>query len=206
LIALLAGWLAGGARVPKLPEKWRSLRKPALIIGFVMVAMVYLLPPALEAFNLEGHRKLDPMRRLRGHSDVAEKAAEFLKKVPRPDRTFLLAQGHRYHASHLSFYLPGQPRVHRWESRDQIASQYELWSDPIAEGKRGWDALVFFAGRDRSVPRRFSSVFDTFERLGEVTVEVSPHYEQYYEVFLGRSMNEWPKGRPLDPSPQPPEK
>lgn len=205
ILALLAGWLAESSRAPGMPEKWRALLKPALMLGFVMVAVAYLLPPALEAVNLDGHRKLDPMRRLRGHDELAARAEEFLKKAPRPDKTFILAQGHRYHASELAFYLPGQPRVYRWESRDRIASQYEIWPDPIADGKRGWDALVFYVGRDRSVPRRLSGAFDTFERLGEVAVEVSPYYELYYEVFLGHSMNEWPPGKPVEPGNQPTE-
>ncbi|MCB1232055.1 MAG: hypothetical protein KDN19_17435, partial [Verrucomicrobiae bacterium] len=145
-----------------------------------------------------GDPKLDPMRRLIGHEAVADAAAPLLQQVPHPDKTFVVALDHRYNASHFAFYLPGQPRVYRWERYDHIASQYELWPNPIDDGKQGWDAIVFVPGHDKSVTRRFQGAFEEFESMGTLEVEVSPHYERFYRVFLGRSLREWPKGMPLE--------
>lgn len=195
---LAAGWLAGGAPGLRLPEWWRGWRRLALGMGFAMVAAGYVWPPLIAALGHAGHEKLDPMRRLRGHEQAAEAVAGFLETVPRPDQTFVVTHGHRYHASHLAFYLPGQPRVYRWESRDQIASQYELWPDPVEDGKTGWDALIVVPDRGRTLPNRFIGGFDAVEPLGEIDVTVSPDYIRHYRLFLGRSLKNWPPGRPVE--------
>ncbi len=196
-ILLVAGWLAGAGRGLGLPHGWRKATRPALAIGLLMVAVGYLWSPALRVFGHAGDPRLDPMRRLIGHEAVAEAAAPMLQQVPRPDQTFVIALDHRYNASHLAFYLPGQPRVYRWERYDHVASQYELWPNPIEDGKAGWDAIVFVPGHDKTVTRRFQGAFETFEAMGTLEVEVSPHYERFYRVFLGRSLREWPEGMPL---------
>lgn len=206
-LLLAAGWLNGSLPALRLPEKWRrpGATITALALGFLMVATGYLLPPLVESLGFSGDQKLDPMRRLRGHSQVAAEAAEFIKKAPQPEKTTVITLGHRYHASHLAFYLPGQPRVYRWESLDHIGSQYEIWPDPIKDGKAGWDAVVFVPDEDRRVPARFERAFDAFEPMGELAVAVSPRYVRHYQVFLGRSLQVWPTGmKPeemLSPSP-----
>jgi hypothetical protein len=191
---LVAGWLAGLAPALRLPERWRGWLRPALALGFAIVAIGYLWPPVVVALGHSGHEKLDPMRRLRGHADAAAAAEAFLARAPDPAKTLIITHGHRYHASHLAFYLTGQPRVYRWESRDQIASQYELWPDPVEDGKAGWDAIIFVPDREKKVPNRFQGAFDAFEPLGELVVPISPDYERYYRVYLGRHLKAWPKG------------
>ena len=191
-IVLVAGWITENATIPGVRTSWRRLARPALWVGFIMVALVYLLPLVLDLTGLTGHQKLDPFRRVRGHQAAALQAAAFLEKVPRPDQTIIMGQGHRYHASHLAFYLPGQPRVYRWERWNHIASQYELWPTPLEDGKTGWDALVFLPDRDRNIPYRFEGGFEKFEKLGDIEVEISPHYEKTYQVFLGQRFHRWP--------------
>ncbi|MCB1066443.1 MAG: glycosyltransferase family 39 protein [Verrucomicrobiae bacterium] len=194
-LLLVAAWLAGSTTASlSLPARWRRATRPALIIGFVMVAVGYLWAPALEALGYSGHPKLDPMRRLRGHQVSAEALAPFLEKVPRPDQTFIVAQDHRYNASQLGFYLPGQPEIYRWERYDQIASQYELWPNPVDDGKVGWDALVIMPNADKKIPLRFQGAFESFELIGTLDVPVSPHYERHFRLFLGKSLKEWPQG------------
>jgi hypothetical protein len=204
-LLLAAGWLNGNLPALRLPERWR---KPgatiaALSLGFLMVAAGYLVPPLAESLGLSGNVKLDPMRRLRGHSQVAAAASDFVNKAPQPEKTVIITLGHRYHASHLAFYLPGQPRVYRWESQDHIGSQYEIWPDPIEEGKSGWDAVVFVPDDDRRVPARFERAFDGFEPMGELAVAISPGYVRHYQVFLGRSLNVWPPGMKPEEAAQP---
>ncbi len=197
-VMLVAGWLAGHGRGLGLPDGWRRATKPALILGLLMVVAGYLWSPALQIFDRAGDPRLDPMRRLIGHQAVAEAAAPLLAEVPRPEQTIVIALDHRYHASHFAFYLPGQPRVYRWERYDHVASQYELWPNPIEDGKTGWDAIIFVPGREKTVTRRFQGAFESFEPMGTLEVEISPRYEREYRVFLGRSLREWPEGLPLE--------
>ncbi len=68
----------------------------------------------------------------------------------------------------------------------------------MADGKVGWDALIFVPTRGKTVPRRFQRAFENFESLGELAVAVSPYYERHYHVYLGRSLKAWPEGKPLD--------
>lgn len=198
-VLLLAGWMAGRANSIPLPSRWRRWNGAAAGIGLAMVALGYLWPPLIEVLGHAGHEKLDPMRRLRGHELVARQVDHLLAQAPRPSRTVIVTHGHRYHASHLAFYLPGQPKVYRWESRDQIASQYELWPDPVSDGKEGWDALVIVPDKGRKVPNRFQGAFDAFEPMGEFVASVSPDYERHYSVYLGQNLRSWPKGKPEEP-------
>ena len=197
-MVLVAGWLAGAGRGLGLPAGWRKATKPALAIGFLMVAVGYLWSPTLRALGHAGDPKLDPMRRLIGHEQVAEAAAKMIEQVPNPEKTVIIALDHRYNASHLAFYLPDQPRVYRWERYDHVASQYELWPNPIDDGKTGWDAIVFVPGTEKTVTRRFQGAFEEFGPMGTFDVEVSPHYERHYRVFLGHNLLNWPEGIPLD--------
>ncbi|MCP5541990.1 MAG: glycosyltransferase family 39 protein [Akkermansiaceae bacterium] len=192
-LVLLAGWAAGVAQVPRLPESWRRWARPALGVGFALVAVGYLLPPALDLAGYAGHPKLDPLQRLRGAKLAGREASAFLDRAPNPDRTLVIVMGHRYHSSQLAFYLKGQPRVYRWDLREGLHSQYELWPDPVADGKMGWDALVFLPDRGRTMPYRFQGGFDSLEPLGEVVARVSAHDEVYYRVYLGRNLKKWPR-------------
>lgn len=202
-VLLVAGWLAGHGKGLALPDGWRRAAKPALAVGFLMVALGYLWSPALMWLGRAGDPKLDPMRRLIGHEAVAEAVAPLLGEVPRPEETLVIALDHRYHASHLAFYLPGQPRVYRWERYDQVGSQYELWPNPIEDGKAGWDALVFVPGTEKTVTRRFQGAFESFELMGALEVEISRRYRREFRVYLGRTLREWPRGLPLkEPEPE----
>ncbi len=193
---LLAGWLNGSFEIPRLPVHFRKWKKAALVTGFVCVVVGYALSPTLNAVGLAGHRKMDPFRRMLGWKETAEELNAYLVKVPRPEQTFIIALGHRYHASEMAFYVPGQPRTYRWEPLDQIASQYELWTNPIDDGKAGWDALIL-RPEDKSLRKKFIDSFDSVESLGKVVVTISPVYERRFEVLLGKSIKRWPKGKPL---------
>ncbi|MFK5924194.1 MAG: glycosyltransferase family 39 protein [Verrucomicrobiota bacterium] len=195
---LLAGWLNRSFEIPGLPLHFRQWKKPALITGYLCVIIVYSLSPALEALGYAGHRKLDPYRRMLGWKETATELQQYLDQVPHPEKTFVIALGHRYHASEMAFYLPSQPRTYRWEPLDQIASQYELWPNPIEDGKATWDALIL-RPEDHSLRNKFRKSFESVESVGKVVIKVSPLYERRFEVLLGKSIKHWPKGKALNP-------
>ena len=201
-LVLVAGWIADRApSLRSIPASWRRATVPGLVIGFLFVTAGYLLPPILEATGNAGNRKLDPMRRLRGHQEFADAVAALHRTVPSPEKTLVIALDHRYYTSHLAFYLPDQPRVYRWERYDQIASQYELWPNPIEDGWTGWDALVIMPSEKKKVTRRFEGAFESFELIDEVEVPVSESYQRYFRAYLGKNLLSWPPGMPQNPAP-----
>lgn len=194
--AWIGGWLTGDASRALLTAPfWRKLWRPGVALGLALGASFFLLIPGLEVLGMAGHKKLDPAGRVRGWKEVGQQAGEFLAKVPRPAQTVVVSLGHRYNASELAFYLPGQPRVYRWHRFAEVESQFELWPDPIAEGKQGWDALIFIDGRDTKLLYRFQAGFSGLKRLGEVVVKPGPDLERHYQVYLGR-LEKWPERVP----------
>ncbi|MCB1242458.1 MAG: ArnT family glycosyltransferase [Verrucomicrobiales bacterium] len=190
----IGGWYAGKSNVLAAPG-WRALWKPGISVGLVLMLSFFLLLPGIAWVGKAGDKQLDPASRVRGWREVGRQAGEFLAQVPRPEQTVVIALGHRYNASELAFYMPGQPRVYRWHRFLEVESQYELWPDPVAEGKKGWDALIFLDGRDTKLMYRFETKFADLKRLGEIEVKPGPQMERYYQVFLGR-LTSWPKGAP----------
>jgi len=187
--SLLAIWLSGARneiRVPGILEKWL---KPALIVGFSLVGLVYLLTPVLRLTNHEGQKQIDPLRRTLGHAAVGQRAGESLKKVP--DDAFIIALDHRYHASHFAFYLPGQPQVYRWERRGTIQSQYEIWPNPEEDGRLGQDAVIFLP-KGRTLMRSFQKGFELVEKVDDFEIVVSPHLSRGYDVYWGKNFLKWP--------------
>jgi len=192
----MAGWLNQSFEIGGLPARFRKWKKAALITGYACVIIVYSLSPTLKAFGQAGHRKLDPYRRMLGWKETAQEFNHYLNKVPRPEETFIIALGHRYHASEMAFYLPGQPHTYRWEPLDQIASQYELWPNPIEDGKVDWDALILRPEK-HTLRMKFRNSFESVESLGKLVITVSPAYERKFEVLLGKAITRWPKGKSL---------
>lgn len=189
--SLLACWLSGAVSVPRVPLGWQRWAKPALVVGFSMAALLYLIMPVLQLTGNAGLKWLDPSRRALGHAEVGERAGAFFDQVPRPENTFIVGLGHRYLASHLAFYMPGQPRTYRWERSGEIMSQYELWPNPAEDGRLGQDGIIFLPEK-RSLLKTFEKGFESVEKLGEFEVVVSPHLKYAYTVYLGRNLQYWP--------------
>lgn len=170
-----------------LSEAWparRRLTRLTLTVAAVMTALAYALPLAIPALGLTGHAKLDPLERLRGWSTAGEEAGHRLSAVPQPDRTFLLALGHRDNASQLAFYMPQHPVTYRWQPDGIIASQYELW--PSMQERAGWDALILQPS-DKPLTKSLEKQFASVEKLSDIIVPMG-NSTRKWQVFLGHEL------------------
>ncbi|HNX05564.1 MAG TPA: hypothetical protein PKI32_08675 [Opitutales bacterium] len=101
----------------------------------------------------------------------------------------MIVVGHRYNASELAFYLPGQPRVYHWPSADgAIDSQYELWGglDKLAGG----EVTIVSEGVDNELPASLRAELGWSSPVGVVKVEVgngrSIQAEMYRAMYIGK--------------------
>ncbi|MFZ4765742.1 MAG: ArnT family glycosyltransferase, partial [Roseimicrobium sp.] len=101
-VVLLAGQLTSALPI----SLWMArMAKPALALAATMTVLTYSLPLLIKGSGLEWHARLDPLDRVRGWSEIGAQAGKLLEQTPRPRETFVLAVGHREHASQLAFYM-----------------------------------------------------------------------------------------------------
>ncbi len=191
---LAAAWARGKALSTLNLPKFQSLGKPAIKLATAFCILIYALPLATTAFGLSGNPKIDLVARLRGWSELGKAAGKYLDAAPRPKETFVLALGHREHASQLAFDMPQHPRVYRFDLEGRVESQYELW--PSAEERLGLDALIFEPEMDRAMLQTLDNAFDSVEKIGEIHVPIGFGRGRDYQVFLGHKLKAWPKPRP----------
>ena len=201
--ALFGGWLSGASDL--LAARWRAWAWRGLWIAGALSLLVYVHPLIARPLGLAGDKRLDPLNELRAWKETGARAGEFLKSVPRPERTLVVVLGHRHHASELAFYMPGQPRVYRWQWDGKRASQYEVWPPPGNEMK-GWDALVFQPDSEEksekklSISAFFRRGFDRVEgdadKIGDIEIPIGSGKARGYGVFLCKNMSGWPLSVP----------
>src|SRR5690606_24527351 len=134
-----AAVLLPGVAFERAEERWR-LRvwmRLGVAVGAGLAIALMAVPFVVPATGMAGSRK-DPTARIRGWSALAEAVQDLRLRVPRPERTFILAPEDRYVASALAYYLPDQPRTWCWEDPGRPDSQYGIWGRPY--GLAGWDA------------------------------------------------------------------
>lgn len=191
-ILLAAGWYGGRLNAGFPPPSWRRLFPVTLTVGFLLVGYFYLSPPLFEAAGRRGH-PADPNRRLIGYDVLAARFDSVLGTQPDRENLIIIALGHRDLASQLAFGLPGQPRVYRWEPGGGIASQYEVWNDPVEDGLGGRDALILSPGE--TLPPRFARAFARTEVLERFTVPLGGK-DRVVSVHRGRDLVRWPEAEP----------
>ena len=172
---LVAGWAfsdsGNGIRFPLGLRKWL---KPALWVSVGCTALILLLTFSFSAFGLQG-LKIDPYARIRGWKAFAAQVDTFRKSAPRTDAPIIVV-GHRYYASELAFYLPGQPRVYHWTAPGAIDSQYEIWGG--LNKLSGQDVLIISTNKDGEIPTD----------LRACLAGSSPRGEAVYEIGHGRKL------------------
>lgn len=194
---LLAAWFNGRALTMLALPRLRSWRKPALVVAGVVMLLLYAAPFVIGAVGLKGNEKSDVALRMRGWSEVGEAAEKFLYKVPNPKQTFIVAMGHREHASALAFYMPSQPHVFRFDIEGRIESQYEIWPNPETAGFSGWDALVYWPSDEPPPLETLNRAFDNVEKIGEINIAIGKG-RRFYQVFLAHKLDHWPKPKPRE--------
>lgn len=222
---LLGAWFTGQLPFPAGAgwQRW------ALRIGGVFVLLAHLIiavvvGPSPEFWsgvvkqveNTAGEKAAKRVQKsvakladLKGWDEVGAQAGEFLKRVPRPESTFVLTSNIRTDAAQLAFSMPQHPQVYRWERSGVVMSQYEVWPGP--EERLGDDALIFQNGREQpgNVFPAIGSCFESVEYLGQVKVVLGESKPRILDVFLGRRLLRWekpgsPSAKPPVPDPSPP--
>lgn len=143
------------------PSVWRRLVPVWLILSVLGFAVIHgqnwvPLP-----------EKVNPTQRLKGWTDLGDKLEELQNtKFADSAKVFYFADGYDLTAS-LAFYAPGKPEAYCADFGRRM-NQYDLWPNPVDDGKTGWDALMIrkrFREPDPSDP-----LLTMFER-----VEVMPY-------------------------------
>ncbi len=178
---LLSGGLYKGIGL-----KWL---KPALLTGFFMVGLAYLLPFTIQALGLRA--SLDPTSRLRQWQSLAIDINAVRQHLfSNPSDTFLLVDGHRYLVSELAFYLPDHPQVFRLPDAKKVESQYEIWPGPI--GYIGKDGLVFSKRSPRQMAEKIGAGFAELKFVETVTAMKGTDNAFSYNIYLARKLKNWP--------------
>ncbi|MEZ5386141.1 MAG: glycosyltransferase family 39 protein [Prosthecobacter sp.] len=180
---LAAAWMCG-----KLPTRAHpGWQRWSLRVGGVLVALAHILLVVVFTTDLKSIGKLSSIR---GWREAGIEAQKFLDQVPRPDKTFVMALGHRYHAAEMAFYMPSHPRVYRYEASDTVQSQYEIWPGP--EERIGCDALILDPSPGKSLLQNplFLERFEKLEHRGDITIPLGQEKREF-SVYLGRNLKSW---------------
>lgn len=168
---------------------WKRSLNYGLILGYLMVAITYLLPLILQGLNLQ-NTNLDPTKRFKSWRELAINVHfERLISLPELDKTFVVALGHRYLASELAFYLPDRPKVYRFEPSGMVTSQYEVWPGPLEFiGKNGF---VIGEVSLENIPVELKAAFTNFRFLAQIPNPDKPNSPYY--LYLGENLKFWPR-------------
>ena len=175
-LALASVGLSKSTRLGKAAIRWRRTLISGAIVAFLMIAAIYtgIYRPIVESIynpirsaSLNIHRsipviqplppyqnKFDPTNDLFGWPETAREVHAALKRMPRPDETFVFT--HRFlEASQLAAYLPADTHV---TTLGRKTDQYRLWFDP--DQHVGWDALFLDVDRRSQGPDRYRPLFE----------------------------------------------
>ena len=180
---LAAAWMCGRLPTTAHPgwQRW-SLR-----VGGALVALVHVLLVVVFTTNLKSINKLASIR---GWREAGVEAQKFLDQVPQPERTFVMALGHRYHAAQMAFYMPSHPRLYRYEASETVQSQYEIWPGP--EERIGYDALILDPSPGKGLLQNapFMECFEKLEHRGDISIPLGQEKREF-SVYLGRNLKSW---------------
>jgi hypothetical protein len=185
---LAAAWMRGWLPSTANPgwQRW-SLR-----VGGALVIIVHLALVIVFTTDLKG---IDKLASIRGWREAGIEAQKHLDQVPRAEKTFVMALGHRYHAAQMAFYMPSHPRLYRWEPSGTPQSQYEVWPGP--EERIGYDALILDPSPGRALLENpvFTAAFEKIEYRGDIRIVLGQQTREF-SVYLGTNLKSWKPVRP----------
>lgn len=171
-----------------LAGRWQKSLKYALLLGYLMVGMTYVLPLLLQVFNLKDSA-LDPTKRFKNWETLAITLhQQRLNALPDLQHSFVVALGHRYLASQLAFYLPDHPKVYRFEESGRVTSQYEVWPGP--DQFVGHNGFVISQTPQEQLPVALQRAFTRLRWVAEIVDPDKP--TQRYYLYLGENLKYWP--------------
>jgi undecaprenyl-diphosphatase len=183
----LAAWYCGDLSFPPALNRWKKWLPVSTAFGAAMSLVVATIPIVVPSSPLSG-TKLDPTGRLRGWRDLSEQVAEKLRTAGQSDDVIVIAATSRGPVSELAYYLPGRPRVYRWNVGEVVDSQHDVWGGP--KDACGRDSLI--VTDVPQIPRRLADAFLSVEDLGPVSVVIGHGKTRDFRVWRGCSLLTWP--------------
>jgi 4-amino-4-deoxy-L-arabinose transferase-like glycosyltransferase len=192
---LLAAW---GCNAVKVSAGWLRNRRwfpTGIAVGAALVLGVYVVPLVVPTSPLAGG-PLDATARLRGWKSLATDVG-----AVSDSETLVIAATGRGPVSALAYYLPGQPRVYRWNGTGVIESQHEVWGG--VHGHAGASAtLVTHGGVD--LPAELVAAFESVTRGERVATALGGPRVLSLQVWHGHGFRRWPEPMPRPLSPESP--
>lgn len=191
-VVLLAAWGAGSLPIALRWDSSRRWLPAAVVFSGILSAGIAAAPFLIPDSKIAG-TAFDPTFRLRGWRDLGEQVGTMLHALPEHERILIIAATSRGPVSELAYYLPGKPRVYRWNAGEVVDSQHDLWSGP--QNAHGTDAVIVTDGAAR-VPKRLAQSFRSIEEIGPVMVALGPHKSRHFRIWRGESLDSWPTRSP----------
>lgn len=178
LIGAYAGNQLSFRQMKKNGQRWLRVGWQVSAVLTALIVLLTQLSPFLPFPR-------DPLRRLRGWSEFAERieiieARETQAAAP----LNLLVAGHRYYASELAFYHSQQPRVFVWNDSGHPTSQYDLWAG--IESASNEETLIIVPEGEALLPESLQAAFSDLSLIEEFTVKLNHHSDSRgFAVYKG---------------------
>jgi hypothetical protein len=194
-VLFTTAWANGQWTPGKHLSGWQAAFKPAYKVAVLFFLLTYGAATAFST-GLIHAPEIDPLLRVRGWRQLASEIAASHHSLPNPVETLIITQSHRFTTSELAFYMPGHPRVYRYDdSPQEITSQHDLWETPAAH--LGKDALIVVQGSQEQLSDELKTRFETVRFLEEIDHTV--FYRRQYALFLGINLKSWPESGAMTP-------
>jgi 4-amino-4-deoxy-L-arabinose transferase-like glycosyltransferase len=188
-VILLAAWTSGDLSLSTRLDLWRKWMSAGVALGAVLSLSVAIVPLVIPSTSLAG-TKLDPTIRLRGWRELGNQVAHRMQLISGDQELLVVAATSRGPVSELAYYLPGKPRVYRWNSGEVIDSQHDVWGGP--KNCAGRDALII-TDQGAPLPERLANAFLTLEELDPIVVSLGRDKTRHFRVWRGGSLRAWPE-------------
>ncbi|MDB5346490.1 MAG: glycosyl transferase family 39 [Schlesneria sp.] len=187
-LILLAAWGGGALPLSLRLDAWRKWLPTFVGFSAVMSVGVAIAPFVIPNSSVAG-TAFDPTFRLRGWRDLGQQVATIMQNLPQHEDVLVIAATSRGPVSELAYYLPGKPRVYRWNVGQVVDSQHDLWSGPSDAHKL--DAVIITDGVAK-VPKRLAQSFSSVTEIGPVHVSLGSRKSRHYRIWRGESFEAWP--------------
>jgi 4-amino-4-deoxy-L-arabinose transferase-like glycosyltransferase len=188
-VILLAAWGCGQISMSPWINGFRSWIPTGVALGAGLSIMMALVPFVISSTNMAG-TSVDPTIRMRGWSELGRQVGERLQHIENGEDLLVIAATSRGPVSELAYYLPGRPRVYRWNVGGIVDSQHDVWGGPT--DRLGRDALIIVDDVS-PLPVALADNFHSHRDLGVLTVTLGPAKIRQYRLWHAVRLQSWPE-------------
>ena len=190
-VILVSAWYCGHFSLSRKLDSTRQWIPHGVALGAILSMAIALVPFLIPGSSMAGSN-LDPTVRLRGWREMCQQASTRIESLKSERELIIIAATARGPVSELAFYLPGQPRVYRWNMGGVVDSQHDIWGGPL--DAIGRDALIVMDD-EPVIPRQLADAFTSVEELDPIIVSLGPTKRRRYRIWRGIHLNAWPVSR-----------